>query len=94
VYKRQHMKVGKFRSILTQVDRRVRLDSDARVTIEVSHPDEAMRIFDVAAIDIEGDSAVVQLGERSAICKPRHRSRQEAGSACCSPASSSASCCA
>ena len=88
-----HMRVGKFRSILAQVDRKVRLNGDARVTIEVSRPDEPMRVYDVAAIDVEGDRAVVQLGERPAICKPRHRARQDSiGSACCSPATSSACC--
>lgn len=90
-----HMRVGKFRSILAQVDRKVRLNGDARVTIEISRPDEAMRIYDIAAIDVDGDRAVVQLGERPAICKPRHRAQQEAAAAaCCSPATGSASCCA
>jgi hypothetical protein len=89
-----HMRVGKFRSILAQVDRKVRLNGDARVTIEISRPDEAMKIYDVAAIDVEGDRAIVQLGERAAICKPRHRAQQEAAAACCSPAASSSSCCA
>jgi hypothetical protein len=89
-----HMRVGKFRSILAQVDRKVRLNGDARVTVEVSRPDEPMRVYDVAAIEIDGDRAVVQLGERPAICKPRHRAQQEAtASACCSPASASSSCC-
>lgn len=91
-----HMRVGKFRSILAQVDRKVRLNGDARVTIEVSRPDEAMKVYDVAAIDAGDDRVVVQLGERPAICKPRHRAQQEAAataSACCSPGSASASCC-
>jgi hypothetical protein len=88
-----HMRVGKFRSILAQVDRKVRLHGDSRVTIEVSRPDEAMKIYDVAAIDIDADRAVVQLGERPAICKPRHRAQQEAASACCAPGAKSASCC-
>lgn len=91
-----HMRAGKFRNILAQVDRKVRLNGDARVTIEVSRPDEPMRVYDVAAIDVEEDRAVVQLGERPAICKPRHRAQQEAAtaSACCSPADTSSSCCA
>jgi hypothetical protein len=91
------MTVGKFRSILRAVDRKVRLAADARLTLEVSRPDEAMRVYDVAAIDIENEQAIVQLGERPAICKPRHRAAQAEASACCSPASSADSgtaCCA
>lgn len=82
------MRVGKFRSILAAVDRKVRLNGDARLTLEVSRPGEAMRVYDVAAVDIEGDRAVIRLGERSAICKPRHRSVRVGpqASACCSPA--------
>lgn len=90
-----YMRVGKFRSILAQVDRKVRLNGEARITIEVSRPDEPMKVYDVAAVDVEGDRAIVQLGERSAICKPRHRALQEAAAAaCCSQASVSSSCCA
>ena len=91
------MAVGKFRAILGQVDRKVRLAGDARLTLEVSRPDEAMRIYDVAAIDIEPDRAIVQLGERPAICKPRHRAAQAGAAACCGPATSAStgsSCCA
>src|SRR3569833_424705 len=62
------MRVGKFCSILAAVDRKVRLNAAARHTLEVSRPDEAMRIYDVAAVDIEGNRAVIRLGERSAIC--------------------------
>lgn len=91
-----HMRVGKFRAILAQVDRKVRLNGEARVTIEVSRPDEPMRIYDIAAIDVEDDRAIVQLGERSAICKPRHRAQQDAAAtaACCAPAAAASSCCA
>ena len=89
-----YMQVGKFRAILAQVDRKVRLNGEARLTIEVSRPDEAMKIYDVAAVDLDGNRAVVQLGERPAICKPRHRAQQEVASACCTPARASSSCCA
>ncbi len=70
--------VGKFRAILAQVDRKIRLSGDARVTIEVSRPDEAMQVYDVAGIGFTDTEAVVQLGERPAICKPRHRAEQAA----------------
>lgn len=83
------MKVGKFRSILAAVDRKVRLNADARLTLEVSRPDEAMRVYDVAAVDIEDDKAVIRLGERSAICKPRHRAAQAEAIACCSSSADS-----
>lgn len=93
---RSFMRVGKFRSILAAVDRKVRLNPDARLTLEVSRPDEAMRVYDVAAIDIGEDKAVIRLGERSAICKPRHRAAQAPGYACCSPATAATgdACCA
>lgn len=84
------MTVGKFRSILARVGSKVPLDADARLTIEVSRPDEAMRVHDVAGIVVEGERAIVRLGARPAICKPRHRAAQAAscratataGSAC------------
>jgi hypothetical protein len=90
------MRVGKFRSILAAVDRKVRLNADARLTLEVSRPDEAMRVYDVATVDIGEDRAVIRLGERPAICKPRHRAAQGQADACCSPAAASAAsaCCA
>ena len=93
---RSFMRVGKFRSILAAVDRKVQLNPDARLTLEVSRPDEAMRVYDVAAIDIGEDKAVIRLGERSAICKPRHRAAQAPGNACCSPATAATgdACCA
>jgi hypothetical protein len=89
------MKVGKFRGILAQVDRKVRLNGDARLTFEIGTPDVPMQIFDVAEVAIGDDTAVLRLGARPAICKPRHRTAQAeaAASACCSPSTSS-SCCA
>ena len=90
------MRVSKFRSILGAVDRKVRLNADARLTLEISRPDEAMRIYDVAAVEIGEDRAVLRLGERSAICKPRHRAAMGQASACCSPAAAGTgnACCA
>lgn len=93
---RSCMKVGKFRSILAQVDRKIRLNADARLTLEVGQPDEAMRVYDVAGVAVEEDKAIIRLGERPAICKPRHRAAQAEAAACCSPAVSRTSnaCCA
>lgn len=87
------MTAGKFRSILAQVERQVRLDHDARLTIEIGRPSEAMQVFDVADLTIEGGQAVLSLGIRAAICKPRHRAANAASAACCSPSAKSSGCC-
>jgi hypothetical protein len=92
------MRVGKFRRILGQVDAKVRLNADARLTLEVSKPGEAMRVYDVADLAFTEDSAIVHLGERAAICKPRHRAAMASpsgASACCSPGTGTAAsaCC-
>jgi hypothetical protein len=81
------LRVGKFRGILGQVGSKLRLAADARVTIEVSRPHEAMQVYDVGGIDFTETEAVVQLGERPAICKPRHRAELLANAACCAPRS-------
>jgi uncharacterized protein DUF6428 len=86
------MKVGKFRSILAQVDRKVRLDRDARLTFEIGPPDAPMQVFDVAQVVVDDRSALLRLGARPAICKPRHRA---AATPCCGGANpSSSACCA
>lgn len=91
---RPMMTAGKFRSILAQVDKKVRLDHDARLTIEIGRPGEAMQIFDIADLSISGDRAVLSLGVRAAICKPRHRAEQVAiASSCCGPTSRATGCC-
>lgn len=91
---RPMMTAGKFRSILAQVDRRVRLDHDARLTIEIGRPGEAMQVFDIAHLSIQKDQAVLSLGARAAICKPRHRAEQLAApSSCCEPAGNAGVCC-
>jgi len=88
------MTVGKFRSILAQVDKKVRLDHDARLTIEIGRPGEAMQVFDIANLSVEGNRAVLSLGVRAAICKPRHRAKQTAAEAsCCAPSSKAGGCC-
>jgi hypothetical protein len=89
------MQVGKFRSILDQVEKRVTLDPDARLTFEVGPPASAMQVFDVDALRIGVEQIVLQLGARSAICKPRHRSAQHSQvTSCCGPAiQNGTSCC-
>lgn len=86
------MTAAKFVSILSQVDRKVQLDHGARLTIEIGRTGEPMRVFDVADLSIEDSRAVLTLGIRPAICKPRHRAAQAGARSCCSPAAKS-SCC-
>lgn len=88
----QPMEVDKFLRILAAVDRKVQLDRAARLTFEISRRDEAMRIYDVAAIETESGAAVIRLAERPAICKPRHRAMQAQADPCCGPATVN-SCC-
>ena len=92
----QHMKVGKFRAILAQVDKKLQLDAGARLTFEVSAPDAAMQVFDAAEIATDATTATIRLGARPAICKPRHRAQLAPSAACCAPASakSGGACCA
>ncbi|MCO6389452.1 hypothetical protein GTW25_00205 [Aliihoeflea aestuarii] len=77
------MTVAKFLSILGQVGNKVQLDMDARLTWEVSRPDDPMQVYDVADIEIDNDRAIVRLSPRPAICKPRRRAQQARVSACC-----------
>ena len=94
------MRVGKFRGILSQIDRKVGLNADARLTLEVSRPDAAMRVFDVAEVAFEDGAAILRLGERPAICKPRHKAQQAEAAAsptaCCAPSGTAngTACCA
>ena len=88
-----YLQVGKFRAILAQVDRKVRLSADARLTIEISRPDEAMQVYDVAGIGFTDTAAIIRLGQRPAICRPRHRAAQAEAAACCAPGTSASSCC-
>jgi hypothetical protein len=87
--KPEHMEVDKFLAILEKVASRVSLQPRSRLTFEVGPPGRPMQIFDVEAIRIEATSAVIELGPRPAICKPRHRTELEAAeaNACCKPQS-------
>lgn len=77
------MTVAKFQSILGKVGSKVQLDREARLTLEVSRPGDPMQVYDVAAIEIGNDRAIVHLSPRPAICKPRHRAQQAGARACC-----------
>ncbi|WP_108462840.1 DUF6428 family protein [Devosia naphthalenivorans] len=90
---RTFMQVGKFTRILAQVDRKIPLNGDARVTFEVSRPGEPMQVFDLDQLAVDEETVVLQLEHRSAICKPRHRAAQQAvSSGCCAPAAKSPCC--
>ncbi|MET0439418.1 MAG: DUF6428 family protein [Devosia sp.] len=91
---RAMMTAGKFRSTLAQVDRKVPLDHGARLTIEIGRPGEAMQVFDIADLAIRENRAVLSLGLRAAICKPRHRAeRITAAASCCTPSAKARGCC-
>jgi hypothetical protein len=82
----RQMTVRKFVGILAQVDSKVRLNAEARLTFEIGPPDAPMQVFDVARVAVGDDAATLHLGPRPAICKPRHRAARQATSAsCCSP---------
>lgn len=52
---RPQMTAGKFSAIIGQVDKKVRLNHDASLTIERGRPGEPIGVFDVADIAIEGN---------------------------------------
>jgi hypothetical protein len=79
--KPDHMEVGKFFAILEKVAARISLQRESRLTFEVGPPGRPMQVFDVEAIRIEATRAVIELGPRPAICKPRHRTEREAAKA-------------
>jgi hypothetical protein len=88
-----HMEVGRFLAILEKVASRVSLQRESRLTFEVGPPGRPMQVFDVEAIRIEATCAVIELGPRPAICKPRHRAEQEAAKAASSCCKQSSGCC-
>ncbi|CAN7351667.1 DUF6428 family protein [Phyllobacterium sp. LjRoot231] len=90
------MKVEKFRKILAQVATRIELDAGARLTFEVGVPGTPMQVFDVHALEVDGERAVLRLAARPAICKPRHRAVliAEKSSCCGIAARNQTGCCA
>ena len=87
------MTVRTFPGILAQVDRKVGLRGEARMTFEIGVPGAPMQVFDVAGVDIDEAVVVLQLGPRPAICKPRHRAAQETAQASCCGSTAAAGCC-
>jgi hypothetical protein len=77
----------------TQVDRTVLPNQDAHLTIKIGRPGEAMRVFDVAGVDVLDHRCRLALGVRPAICKSKHRAQQAATDVCCSPEAKASACC-
>lgn len=93
---RTFMKVSKFLGILSQVEKKIRLTEDARLTFEIGPPEIPMQVFDVSDVVVEEETVTLRLGARAAICKPRHRAEKAESSAYCSPKSAksgSRACC-
>ncbi len=80
-----HMAVGKFLGIIAKVAARVPLNDTARLTFEVGPPAQPMQIFDVEALEVDGETARLRLQPRAAICKPRHRAQAQVAASCCGP---------
>jgi len=70
---RAHMPVGKFLSIIGKVLSAIDLDQDTRLTFEVSDGFRSIELYRALAIDVDGDSVNVTLGNLPASCKPRDR---------------------
>jgi len=88
------MTAAKLTAILDKVAARIELDADARLTFEVGLSGEPMQVFDVGALEVLAGQAALRLTDRSAICKPRHRSEMRVVSTkCCSPSPKTGSGC-
>ncbi|MFJ1312141.1 DUF6428 family protein [Agrobacterium sp. P15N1-A] len=94
---RTHMSAGKFATIVRKVSEHVRLDGSAKLTFEVSDGVVPMQLFCAGMPSIENGAFRVSLEPRAASCKPRDRwlaERSNPVTSCCTPSSSSNTCCA
>jgi hypothetical protein len=98
----EHMKVGKFLGILSQVERRVAIDPEALLIFEAGDSANPMEIFTVGSITTTPDHVEIVLAPRPATCKPRDRGLEKElatansvqSAACCSSKSNTkAACC-
>jgi hypothetical protein len=85
---RHFMPVEKFLAIIGKVATKVPLDSQAKVTFEVSDGRQAMSIYRASSLVVDGDIVRVELTPRPASCKPRDRwleshAPSEKGKSCC-----------
>ncbi len=93
---RRFMPVSKFLAIIGKVAEKVPLDSNAKVTFEVSDGKRAMALYRASSVAIDGDVIRVELTQRPASCKPRDRwleAQQAEQVSCCKPSASKQPCC-
>ena len=92
---RRFMPVSKFLAIIGKVADKVPLDTDAKVTFEVSDGRKAMALYRASGIGFEDDVVRVELTQRPASCKPRDRWLElpEVPQSCCSPKQDGKRCC-
>ena len=93
---RTHMTAGKFAAIIDKVAQLAPLDTDTRLTFEVSDGLEAMRLYQAAGLDADDNRITVRLARRPASCKPRDRwlAQEQETSSCCETATTKQACCA
>jgi hypothetical protein len=92
---RTHMQAGKFLAIMRRVDDALPLDSNAKLTFEVSDGAGPMQLYKAIRI-VAGERQVrVELLHRPSSCKPRDRwlVAQKDASACCGTVPTKESCC-
>jgi hypothetical protein len=92
---RTHMTAGKFAAIIRKVSEHVGLDLSARLTFEVSDGVAPMQLHCASSPQPADGALTVALSPRAASCKPRDRwlEEQKKANACCSPATSTETCC-
>jgi hypothetical protein len=92
---RGFMPVSKFLAIIGKVAAKVPLDTDAKVTFEISDGKRAMALYRASGIETADDVIRVELTQRPASCKPRDRwlETQEGSQSCGSPKPAGKSCC-
>jgi hypothetical protein len=89
---RRFMPVEKFLAIIGKVAEKVPLDSQAKVTFEVSDGRRPMSLYRASSLVADRDVVRVELTPRPASCKPRDR-WLEVQTAACVPAAKGKSCC-
>ena len=92
---RASMPVSKFLAIIGKVAEKVPLDTQAKVTFEVSDGKKAMALYRASGIETGDDVIRVKLTQRPASCKPRDRwlETHEAARSSCAPKQQQKACC-
>ncbi|SCB56281.1 hypothetical protein GA0061105_101109 [Rhizobium aethiopicum] len=92
---RTHMPAGKFHAIIRKVTEHVELDSNAKLTFEVSDGVRPMQLYCAGMPVSRGGAVLVALSPRPASCKPRDRwlaEENRKAAACCGPSAESRCC--